>query len=272
MKKYISTLSICLFCASIATVVNAQKLNLNKGDEYKVTTVLSSSEQMKRGDKQIDSKSISSITKLYNVTDANDKGYKLAITTKHIADTIEAFNQKLAYSTDRAADANSSIETALSKMVGEVQTLSLDKTGKITQVGNMAKASENAGFAAEAKIYNKFLENGNFLNFGAIFTIPANAKRGTKWNETITKGESVENLTYAIEDITSATTTVSIKSEQKMPGAAITANGIILMDNATGVVLERVVKINTFSKESVDGKSYLASRLSTIAEITTKVK
>lgn len=272
MKKNISTLSIFLFCTSIATVVNAQKLNLNKGDEYKVTTVMSSSTQMKRGDKQVDTKSMSSITKTYNVTEANDNGYKLAITTKHIADTIDAFNQKFAYSTDRAADASSSIEMALSKMVGETQTLSLDKSGKITQVGDMAKASANAEVATMAGVYNKSLENGNFLNFGAIFTLPANAKKGTKWDETITKGESIENITYAVESITATTTTISIKSEQKMPGSATSANGLILMDNATGVVLERVVKLNTFSNESVDGKSYLASRLNAISEVITKVK
>lgn len=270
MNKYISTLSFFLFCASITTMVNAQKLNLNKGDEYKVTTVMSSSSQMKRGEKQIDQQSMSSITKQYTVTDANDNGYKLAITTKHIADTIDAFNQKLAYSSDRAANASSSIETALSKMVGEVHTVSLDKSGKITQVGDMANA--NAEVAGNAGVYYKLLENGKFLNFGAIFILPANAKKGTKWNETITKGESTEKIAYLVESITATTTSVSFTVEQAMPGSATNANGLILMDNATGVVLERALKLNTFSKESQDGKSYLASRLRTIVEVTTKVK
>lgn len=272
MKRYISTLSIFLFCISIATVVNAQKLNLNKGDEYKITTVMSSSVQMKRGDKQVDSKYMSSITKSYNVTDANDNGYKLAITTKHIADTIDAFNQKLAYSTDRAADPSSSIETALSKMVGEVHTVSLDKTGKITQVGDPAKASANAQVAGLAGVYNKTLANGNFLNFGTTFTLPAGAKKGTKWNETTTKGTSTEKTTFTVESTTATTTKVAFKTEQSMPGSNTNLNGILIMDNATGVVLQRIVKLNTLSNESTEGKTYSVNRLNTISEVITKVK
>lgn len=272
MKKYISTLSIFLFCASITTVVNAQKLALNKGDEYKVTTVMSSTTEMKRGDKQIDSKSMSSITKAYNVTEANANGYNLAITTKHIADTIEAFNQKLAYSSNRAADASSSLETALSKMVGEVHTVSLDKSGKITQVGDAAKASANAQIAGLAGLYNKTLANGNFLNFGATFTLPTDAKKGSKWNDTKTIGESTEKTTYSVESTTATTTTVSFKTEQSTPGSNTNLTGMLILDNATGVVLERVIKVNTLSNESSDGKNYILSRLSTIAEVTTKVK
>lgn len=273
MKKYISTLSIFLFCISLATAVNAQKLNLNKGDEYKVTTVMSTNMQMKRGDKQADYKYMSSITKAYNVTDANDNGYNLAITTKHIADTIDAFNQKLAYSTDRAADANSSIETALSKMVGETQTLSLDKSGKITQVGDMAKASLHAQVAGVAGVYNKSLVNGSFLNFGATFNLPTDAKKGTKWNETTTKGTSTEKTTYTVESVTATTTKVAVKSEQSMPGSNTNLNGILIVDNATGVVLQRIVKLNTLSNESTaDGKKYMVSRLNTISEVITKVK
>lgn len=272
MKKYISTLSIFLFCICIATVVSAQKLNLNKGDEYKITTVMSSSVQMKRGDKQVNSKYMSSITKAYNVTEANDNGYNLAITTKHIADTIDAFNQKLAYSTDRSANAGSSLETALSKMVGETQTLSLDKTGKITQVGDMAKASLHAQVAGMTGVYNKSLANGNFLNFGATFTLPAGAKKGTKWNETTTKGQSNEKTTYSVESTTATTTKVSFKAEQSMPGSNTNLNGVLIMDNATGVVLQRIVKLNTLSNESLEGKTYSVNRLNTISEVIAKVK
>lgn len=272
MKKNITTLSTFLFCISVATAANAQKLNLNKGDEYKVTTVMSSSIQMKRGDKQIDSKSMSSITKAYNVTEANANGYNLAITTKHIADTIEAFNQKLAYSSNRAADASSSLETALSKMVGEVHTVSLDKSGKITQVGDPAKASANAQVAGMTGLYNKSLANGNFLNFGTAFSLPAGAKKGSKWNDTKTIGQSTEKTTYTVEATTATTTTVSFKTEQSMPCSNANLNGMLIMDNETGVVLQRIVKLNSLSNESVEGKSYSVNRLNTISEVTTKVK
>jgi hypothetical protein len=215
---------------------------------------------------------MSSITKLYNVTDANDNGYNLAITTKHIADTIDAFNQKLAYSSDRAANASSSLETLLSKMVGEVHTVSLDKTGKITQVGDAAKASANAQVAGMTGLYNKSLTNGTTLNFGTTFSLPVGAKKGTKWNETTTKGQSTEKTSYLVESTTAATSKVSFKTEQSMPGSNTNLNGILILDNATGVVLQRIVKLNTLSNESTEGKTYSVSRKNTISEVITKVK
>lgn len=272
MKKYIPTLSILLFCVSIASVVNAQKLNLNKGDEYKLTTAMSSSTLMKRGDKQIEYQSMSTITKAYAVTEANDNGYKLAITTKHIADTINAFNQKLAYSTSRAADPASRIETALSKMVGETQSLVLDKSGKITQVDNTATTKANEAAAAGAGVYYKLLNNGDLLNFGATFSLPANAKTGTKWNETKTRGESTEKTTYSVLSTTATTTTVSFKIEHSVTGSATNVDGVLMMDNTTGVVLQRILKFNSLSNESVDGKSYIVARKNIITEICDKVK
>jgi hypothetical protein len=272
MKKYISTLGISLFFAGLCTVANAQKLDLNKGDEYKITTNMSSSMAMKRGDKQLDFKSVSSITKAYNVTEADDNGYKLNITTTHIADTIDAFNQKLAYNTNRAADASSAIETALSKLIGETQTLSLDKSGKITEVGDLAKATNERQVAAMAGLYNKSLANGNTFNFGSSFKLPTGANVGTTWNENNSAGRSTSKTTFTVEFVSATNTRVGFKSEESQPGSATNMNGVLLMDNATGVILQRVIKMNTVSNEEVDGKTYVVSRKNTISEACVKVK
>ncbi|MES2418977.1 MAG: DUF6263 family protein [Bacteroidota bacterium] len=272
MKIYISALSIFLLCTNIYTVASAQQLILNKGDEYKITTMLSSSMAMKRGDKQIDLTSMSSVTKSYQVTEASDNSYKLSITMNHIADTVNAFNQKLAYSSNRAADPNSAIETALSKMIGETHTVSLDKTGKITQVADAAKATANIQVAAISGLYNKALTVGNTLNFGAGFKLPTGAKKGTTWTETQTKGEAITNTTFTVEASTTTATSISFKSESRQPGINTNLNGLLVMDNTTGVILQRVVKTNSLSNEIVGDKTYAASRKSIISEICYKVK
>lgn len=269
MKKYI--IVFALFFCGFSIIATAQKLNLAKGDEYKITTLMSSTMAMKRGDKQLDFTFMSSLTNTVKVKEANANGYDLAITTTHIADTLDAFNQKLAYSSNRAANAGSAIETALSKMIGETQTVSLDQSGKITQVGNMAKAKSNAEMAAAVGLHYADLTIGNTINLGADFNLPAGATAGTTWNENKKVGDLSAKTAFKVETKDAKITKVSFKTEQSETGVNTISSGILFLDTTTGVVLQRVTAINSLSNESEDGKEYVASRKKMISEICEKV-
>ena len=256
-----------LLFASAGTAVYAQQLNVNKGDQYTITTAMSTSTSMKRGDKQVDMTSVSAITKLYSVTDAAADGYRLAVTTQKVTDTLNAFGNKLAYSSARAADPNSQIEVALSKLVNDTYTLSLDKAGKITKVDDPTKATLHKEVAGSSNVYHKDLIEGQFFNFGSSIQVPSGAKKGTSWN---TNEDSAKN-TFTVDEINSQTTTVSYKSESSQTGMNSNLNGVAVIDNATGVVLKRLVKISTMSNIKNGDKTFIAARNYTIAEVCNKV-
>ncbi|MCY1517023.1 hypothetical protein D9M68_516860 [compost metagenome] len=222
---------------------------------------------IKRGDKQIDMTSVSAVTKLYQVTDAGANGYRLSITTKQVTDTLNALENTLAYSSDRAANQNSEIEMAISKLVNDTYSLSLDKTGKITKVDDPAKATLHKEIAATINLYHKELAVGNFLNFGSSFEIPAGAKKGTTWNV----NEDGAKSTFTINEFNAETTTVAFKSEASETGINTSLNGLSVIDNATGVVIKRALAISTMSKEQSGDKSYMAARKYRIAEVCNKI-
>lgn len=272
MKTYISTIGLCLLLIGVSTIANGQNLNLKKGDQYKITTVMSTSTSMKRGDKIIDIKSMSKITKSVGVAEATGNGYNLNMTVTNIADTIDAFNQKLAYNTNRAADPASTIETELYNMVGGTQTLNLDKTGKITQIGNMSKAASDAETAANAGVYFDNLTIGNTLKLGANFKLPAGYAKGTTWKDNTKVGELTKNTTYKVEETTADFTKVSFTTEQKDIGLNININGALVMDNNTGVVVQRILKTDSKSNESVEGKTFITATKIILSEVAEKVK
>jgi hypothetical protein len=273
MKKHIKNLILFLFSIFLYIDCYAQQLNLKEGDKYIVVSVMSSTMGMKRGDKQIDAKSISSVTKSYHITAANDDGYKLTITTKQIVDTVDAFDQKeLFNSTDKVVP-NSRFASVLNKMIGQTQTLTLDKQGKIIKVDNETLALTNAALASAVGLYDNLLVKGNSINFSVNYKLPTGAKVGTEWAESIKQADVTGNTKYTVEQITETFTKVKFKSEQTEPGINVNMNGTMVIDNATGVVLQRIIKSHSVSNErNSDNKSFIASRKSVISEICVKEK
>jgi hypothetical protein len=272
MKSYLLKLSMCLLCSVLYTVSFAQDLNLKKGDKYTIATLLSANMAIKRNDKQLNFSFKSAVTKSYHVTDANEMGYTIDVTTNHITDTIAAFDQKLAYSSDRAADPNSEIETGLSKMIGQTYLLSLDKSSKIVKVNDAEKAMADMKVAASAALYHKPLATGNFLNFGANFKLPAAAKKGTVWTDSATNGQLKLKTTYTIDEIQPTFTKILFRGTEIQAGINSNVNGALILENSTGVVLRRVLNIVTISKVTVGDKSFLAARKTLVSEICLKEK
>lgn len=272
MKKYISTIGLCLLLGGVNTVVNAQNLNLNKGDEYKVTTLMSSSSSMKRGDKTLDVKSISKLTKSYMVTDATNSGYNLSMSVTNVADTIDGFNQKLAYNSNRAADPASAIETGLRNLVGTTHALNLDKSGKVTQVANADKAMSDAAVAGSAGVYFDNMAVGKTLKLGANFKLPAGASKGTTWKEENKASGVTTKTTYKVDETSAKQTKVSFTSESAQTGINTNTSGVMVLDNNSGVVVQRVLKIDSKGNSSLDGKTFITSTKRTLSESCEKVK
>ena len=82
----------------ISIVSNAQTAHrtftFKKGDQFQRTAFLSSNTVLQRGDQKFNINSFSSTTKVYDVIDATGQGYNLSVTTKHIADTVDAMGKK----------------------------------------------------------------------------------------------------------------------------------------------------------------------------------
>lgn len=272
MKIYLFSIGFCLVLSGFAAVVNAQDLNLNKGDEYRITTVMSSSSAMKRGDKTLEMQSMSKLIKTYKVTEVTANGYNLAMSVTNVADTINAVGQKLAYNSNRAADPASAIETALSKMVGASTTLNLDKSGKVTQVDNIAKTKSNAEAASSAGVYYDNPTVGNILVLGANFKLPAGFAKGSTWKESTKVGDATVKTTYNVEETTATETKVAYMSEITQTGNNTNVSGALVLDNKSGIVVQRILKTDSKSNLSLDGKNFITAEKRIISEICEKVK
>lgn len=270
-SSIIKTTCCLIALAASANAQNSPSLKLSNGDEYKKVTSMNSIVVLHNGEKAMDYHTKSTLTKSYKVNTADDKGYELAINTTHVADTINAFGKRLQYSTDRPVDTTSGVEKGLKIMTILPATVSVDKNGKITELDAATKEFYDTDLYNFAGLYVKRLTKGGNVTLGANFTLPANAKKGTTWKETNRQDGAKAETTYTVKELNNQQTTVTFTSAVTEPGANTNLTGLYVMENATGVIAQRIIKTHTISKIVQEGREIAATRKNEISEVCYKV-
>lgn len=262
--------ALILLLVTAASFANAQTglhtLKLNKGDEYQKITLIRSNSSLQRGKQKLNISSFSSITKTYIVTGADEHGYTLTIITKHIADTLDAMGSKLLYNSDKPIDPNSAIEKALNSMIGKLVTISIDKHGIITEVNDPAEQITGDTVMTLTGLQPERFIKGKALGLVTDFNPAKPLQKGYTWADSSAVDKEKTKNTFAVNNITGRATTIAFKSQYTKDFTASGTNGLYVVDNNTGIVLQRTMKSLT-SGYQVRGKQIVGiSRSSNLSE------
>ncbi|SEO47799.1 hypothetical protein SAMN05192574_108226 [Mucilaginibacter gossypiicola] len=277
MKPQIPKLKTILtvLLTGISALCNAQTYHrtfiFKKGDQFQRTAFLSSNTVLQRGDQKFNINSFSSTTKVYDVVDASGQGYNLSVTTKHIADTVNAMGKKLEYSSDKPVTDSSAIAKALSNIAGKVASVTINKNGLVTDVTDPALQFTNDTFTAFTGLQQEQIVKGTTLGLLADFVITQSLKPGYTWADSTTvNGQKTKN-TFWVDKLTDKTTTVAFESAITGGYTNSNTNGVYVIDNQTGVILERVMKSIISGYQLHNQVVYAASKRTAFTESCYKI-
>ncbi len=265
----------CIFFMLLYNIGNAQissqrTFDFKRGDEFQKETSINSICTIQRGNQKLDVRSKSSVTKLYKVTDATDKGSVFMVSIQKMTDSLTALGQKLNYNSGTPIDSTSRIEKALGYMMNRPVTVSVDKNGTIILSDNKEVEFANDTLLAFTGIQPELFTNGGLFNLFANFT-SNKLKKGYSWPDSppvINKQKSVTKYTvYSVSD-----TTTVIKFINTVTGGSVNSNtnGTYILDNKTGLVLERFIETLSAGYAIIGKTVYATTRSSKIHETCKK--
>ena len=257
----------------IACVSKAQRreLTFKQGDEYNKTTYISAASILQRGEQTFNINTTSSISKTYKVTGITRSGFVLTVTTSHINDTMDAFGKKMEYSSDRPADTSSYIQMALQSLIGKSVTLTIDKNGIITDVND-----PDERYATDTLLLFAGFKQDQFITGTRLNLVADNSealKTGASWVSDISSGNEKINTTYTVSQSTQPDkyTNLMLTSTSSAPEQNSNTNGVLVVDNASDVILVSSVKTATLSYKFVNDVTYSFGRRTEVVENCIKI-
>ncbi|WP_121812635.1 DUF6263 family protein [Mucilaginibacter kameinonensis] len=268
-------MSVILLLTGLSTLSKAQTVHrtftFKKGDQFQRTAFLSSNTVLQRGDQKFNINSFSSTTKVYDVVDATGQGFNLTVTTTHIADTVDAMGKKLAYSSDTPANDSSAIAKVLNNIAGKVASVTINKNGLVTDVTDPALQFTNDTLTAFTGLQQEQIVKGTTLGLLADFVLTKSLKSGYAWaDSTMMNGQKTKN-TFWVDKISDKTTTVVFESAITGGYTNSNTNGVYVIDNQTGVVLERMMKSIISGYQLHNRVVYAASKRTAFTESCYKI-
>jgi hypothetical protein len=271
MKKIFTKLKYCLAPLLIMLVINItngqtihRDFKFKKGDEFQRQIVIKSNCQLQRGSQKLNLSTYSAVTKLYKVNTVGNGSAAMSIIVNKIIDSINALGQKVAFNSEKRPDPDSFIQMSLLQMIGKPALISIDEAGKILSVQKQIPADDT--LLSFTGIQNESFASGNALEITLDFPLNAFLKKGYTWSNTI--GTAVSNFTiYAVN---SKTTTITYTTTDLAGNLNSRINGVMLVDNDSGIILKRSTQSVTTGYELVKGVIYTATRRTATAEVCYK--
>jgi len=271
MKTIFTKLKYCLtplFTLVVIHAVNGQAIHrdfkFKKGEEFQRQIVIKSNCLLQRGGQKLNLSTYSSVSKLYKVNNISGNSASMSITVNKIIDSINALGQKVAFNSDKRPDPDSFIQMTLLQMIGKPALISVDAAGKILSVQKQLPADDT--LLSFTGIQNETLTAGSLLEFTIDFPSNAFLKKGYTWKNTA--GTAVTNFTiYAVN---SRTTTITYTTTDLAGNLNSRINGVLLVDNDSGIILKRSTQSVTTGYELVKGVIYTATRRTATSEVCYK--
>ncbi|RYY34152.1 MAG: hypothetical protein EOP46_14360 [Sphingobacteriaceae bacterium] len=255
--------TLLLVLSVISSAACAQS-RFKKGDEFQRQVSTKSNCVLQRGSQTLHVSSSSVLVKAYKVTDVTDREASFSITTERLVDTIKAMNQDLVYTSAKAADPNSPIQTGLQKMVSGQSVVSVNNKAEILTVKRQSAVNDT--LLSFAGIQPERFVKGTTLQFMVDFPVNPTFKKGYTWKETTPTAETV----YTIYAINARTTTITYKTSVLGGNLNSRVNGSMLISNDTGIIMKRYSQSVSTGYEMVNGIVYTATRRTAITEVNTR--
>jgi len=271
MKKPLYRLQSLLIPFAIILCINisrAQSIHrdfkFKKGEEFQRQIVIKSNCLLQRGDQKLNLKTYSSVTKSYKVNNVANNNAVLSITINKIVDSISALGQKVVFDSDKRPDPNSYIQMALLQMIGKPASVSVDDGGKILSVQKRLPVSDT--LLSFTGIQNERLANGSLLEFTLDFPSNPFLKKGITWVDST----ATTTTRFTVYAVTARTTTITYSSTDLSGNLNSRTNGVLLVDNDSGIILKRSTQSVTTGYELVKGVVYTATRRTATSEVCYK--
>ena len=254
-----------ILCTNISRAQSIHRdFKFKKGEEFQRQIVIKSNCLLQRGDQKLNLKTYSSVTKSYKVNNVANNNAVLSITINKIVDSISALGQKVVFDSDKRPDPNSYIQMALLQMIGKPASVSVDDGGKILSVQKRLPVSDT--LLSFTGIQNERLANGSLLEFTLDFPSNPFLKKGITWVDST----ATTTTRFTVYAVTARTTTITYSSTDLSGNLNSRTNGVLLVDNDSGIILKRSTQSVTTGYELVKGVVYTATRRTATSEVCYK--
>lgn len=260
--KNTSLAVLFLFCAirlAGAQSLTPWKLQFPKDATYRVNLSLKSQlDQQVMGQ---DMKIINDVTSVthFRITGVTEKGFTVEQSTKGIKLNMEMMGQTISYDSDNKEDENSALGERIKPVLGATMEAVIGLDGSVTvtrplDLGDLPTGSMGAAGSDSAMIKNYFLKPPS------VAVAP-----GQSWTEEANSGENHSKVTYTYLKTENGMATFSFVSETKtvqtvtnngmdvLTNMTTRGTGLLKVDLATGLVLERSFDGKLSGKSEVMG-------------------
>ncbi|WP_316770400.1 hypothetical protein [Pedobacter frigiditerrae] len=236
--------------------------------EYQTDITVNSRSIIQRGKQVLHINSTSNVSKTSKVIAIGDKGYTFNIKIKGMDNLIDGMGKKLHYNSASGLD-GSTIKSALDYMVNKSVDLKVNKYGIIESFDNEQVEFATDTLLAFAGIQPEVFQKGKLFDLVADITYTKNLLKGHNWTDVSTTANEKITTKFWIENINE--TNIVLKFTSSSIGKLINSNsnGTYLVDNKTGIILEKLVYVVSVGYQiSADKIVYAVSRSSNIFEKT----
>ncbi|HEY6975024.1 MAG TPA: DUF6263 family protein [Chitinophagaceae bacterium] len=248
---------------------NYSVTTFKKGDQFLKQIFTNSNYFLQLGDDSLDIKTRSLVIKSYTVDDISDEGYSFTVTTEKIADTVNSMGKEISYNSEMLADSNSLIEKAIKNMIGTPVKIQVDINGVIISVTD----DDSTSYSTDSLISLAGLEPERFTKGSRIaliagFPTDMQYKNGHSWTDSALINDQKTVTTYGIDSNGNAKTTTTILFTSKVSEKYVNTNinGKLLIDNETGLVLEKLTQSATLGYQFLNGLVYLLDKRTAVSE------
>lgn len=235
--------------AAVGNAGNNGMINLQKGQNYTVeskTTTSSSSEVQGQT-----METNANVTTTYNleVTDIAGENYKMNNKIASIKMNMTTMGQSVNFDSDNKDDMNGEIGSTVKGMINNPQTIVMDKSGNIITDSTKSADSSKAGDSMNPMaMMMKQMGDPAQQGYGAKMAfehLPAGAKVGTAWQDSVSKDGNTTITHFIITAINADTATIKISGTDNRE-SKIEIQGMDIQTNTKGTISgEAKVNINT---------------------------
>lgn len=273
LLRAILSIGFFFICTSLQAQVGHRIFRFNVGEEYETEMLTNSNAVLKRGNQTLNISSVTTATKSYKVTSANENETNLTVEIKNMDNVIETLDRKLHYNSAAPIDPTSTILRALDFMVKKPVNVSLDKYAVIKSSTDYRAELATDTLVSFAGIKPEFFEKGTLFGLLADITYKKSLLKGHAWGDTVEMDKQKLISKFVIDEINEKNTV--IKFNTTITGKLINSNtnGTYVIENATGLVVEKFVySVSVGYQISAGNTVYAVSRSTSIAERTKRVK
>jgi hypothetical protein len=184
----------------------------------------------------------------YDVIEKKDDIIRFNLATQDFTDTVSTEGKTQIYSGENRNAAASSVQNEIDALFSNPRQISIDMNGKVV-MGE--KVSDSLSYLLG--VYSGAQTEGNTFTLLPGFTIDSAMQVGTTWN---VSGDEIagrqEKTQYKLTAKTEKFYTVEFSRSMESDNLNLTENGVLLVDGATGFLVESNTK--TISKEGITFK------------------